>query len=145
MGVSVTFDYSSWQALFPQFSNVTEPQIAGPVLTLAQTYCRNDGGGPVNDTNVQTQLLNLMVAHVAQLLYGSTTQPQSPLVGRPTSAGTGSVHVTSDFPTSPSNAWYLQTSYGAMFWQLSLPYRTGIYAPKTTALRAGHRSFPYGY
>ena len=132
MGVIVAFDYAAWAVLFPQFSNVTEPQVTGPVLTLAEQYCRNDGGGPVCNAGVQAQLLNLMVAHVAQLLYGSTTQPVSPIVGRISSAAEGSVSVAAEFPTTPASAWFLQTQYGAMYWQLALPYRLGRYRPKIT-------------
>ena len=132
MGIIVQFDYSAWAALFPQFSNVTEQQITGPVFLLAEQYCRNDGGGPVCNAAVQTELLNLMVAHIAQLLYGSTTQPVSPLVGRVSNATEGSVSVGVEFPTTPQKAWFLQTQYGAMYWQLSLPYRLGRYFPKVT-------------
>jgi hypothetical protein len=135
MGVVVQFDYTAWSLLFPQFSNLNSAQITGPVLTLAQQYNRNDGGGPVNDLGVQTQLLNLMVAHVAQLLYGSTTQPLSPLVGRISNAGEGSVSVGADFPTTPSNAWFVQTQFGAAWWQLALPFRLGRYIPKITPQR----------
>jgi uncharacterized protein DUF4054 len=132
VGVVVQFRYAAWSTLFPQFSNVSEAQIAGPVLAIAQQYSRNDGGGPVNDAGVQTQLLNLMVAHVAQLLYGSTTQPVSPLVGRVSDASEGSVSVSVEFPTNAGNAWFLQTQYGAMWWQMALPYRLGRYIPKIT-------------
>ncbi len=132
MGVAVPFVYSDWAALFPQFSNLSELQVEGPVLTLAQQYCRNDGGGPVCNPATQTQLLYLMVAHVAQLLYGSTTQPISQLVGRVSSASEGTVSVTADFPTTPSNAWFLQTTYGAAYWQLALSFRLARYRPMVT-------------
>jgi hypothetical protein len=135
MGVVVAFSYPNWTVLFPQFGNVNEAQVTGPVLTVAQQYCRNDGGGPVNDCGVQTQMLNLMVAHVAQLLYGSTTQPVSPLVGRISGATEGTVSVSTEFPTTPSSAWFLQTQYGAMYWQMILPYRLGRYRPKITPQR----------
>jgi len=132
MGVQVTFNYAAWAALFPQFSNLTSDQVAGPILTLAEQYNRNDGGGPVCDAGIQTQLLNMMVAHVAQLLFGSTTQPLSPLVGRISNASEGSVSVGTDFPTTPNDKWFSQTQYGAMWWQLALPFRLGRYAPKIT-------------
>lgn len=142
MGVAVTFNYSNWLVAYPQFSNVAEPQITGPVLALAEVYCRNDGGGPINDTNTQTQALGLMVAHVAQLMYGSTTQPVSPIVGRVSSASQGSVSVSADFPQgSPEAAWYNQTQYGAMFYQLIKAVTRGRYFAKTTPLS---RPFIYG-
>ena len=132
MGVIVTFDVTAWRALFPEFSNVTDQQLTGPIWTMAQAYCRNDGGGPVCDVLVQTELLNLMVAHIAQLLYGSTTQPATGLAGPITSATEGSVSVTSGIVFNTSNQWFLSTKYGSMFWQLALPYRLARYWPKIT-------------
>lgn len=142
MGVVVAFDYASWAALFPQFgvttpsfTALTQEQVVGVILPLAEQYCRNDGGGRVCNAGVQAQLLNLMVAHVAQLLFGSSTQPMSPLVGRISNAIEGSVSVGTDFPTTPSNAWFVQTPYGAAFWQLSLPFRLGKYVPRVAPQR----------
>lgn len=132
MGVIVQFDLVQWRLLFPQFSNVTDMQLEGPIWAMAQAYCRNDGGGPVCNVLVQTQLLNLMVAHIAQLLYGSTAQPKTGIVGRVSNATEGSVSVGVEFPMSPDNAWYAQTEYGAMWWQLALPYRLMRYYPKMT-------------
>ena len=144
MGVAVPFVYIDWIALFPQFSNLTQAQVTGPVLTVSQQYCRNDGGGPVCDPTNQTQLLYLMVAHVSQLLYGSTTQPLTRAVGRISNASEGTVSAAVDWPTTPSNAWYLQTQYGAMYWQMILPYRTGIYGPKITPQRKPFSGPGYG-
>jgi hypothetical protein len=132
MGVIVAFDLAAWRELFPQFSNVTDNQLTGPVWTMAQAYCRNDGGGPVCDVLVQTELLNLMVAHIAQLLYGSTTQPKTGLVGAVTSASEGSVSVSVSVAINANNQWFMQTEYGAMFWTLALPFRLARYYPKTT-------------
>jgi hypothetical protein len=137
LGVQVTFSFAGFQALFPQFfvaapgfTPLTELQVTGPILTLAEQYCRNDGGGPVCSAASQTNLLNLMVAHVAQLLFGSSTQPLSPIVGRINTASEGSVSLGADFPDQePSAAWYNQTQYGAMFWAATKQYRTGFYIP----------------
>ena len=132
MGVIATFSYSDWSTLFPEFSNVDQTQVTGPVLTMAQQYLANDGSGPVCKIEVQTQLLNLIVAHVAQLLYGSATQPTSGLVGPISSATEGSVSVATGLVVNTSNQWYLQTKYGALFWQMALPYRLARYHPKIT-------------
>lgn len=131
MGVQIVFDYAAWAVLFPQFSNLTSDQVTTLVLPLAEQYCRNDGGGPVSSAAIQTTLLNLMVAHVAQLLFGSTTQPVSPLIGRLDSASEGSVSLHADFPSAASatEAWFLQTQYGAMFWAATAAYRTMRYMP----------------
>ncbi len=134
MGVIATFDLAQWRALFPEFSNVTDQQLQGPVWTMAQAYCRNDGGGPVCDILVQTELLNLMVAHIAQLLYGSTTAPATGLAGPVASATEGSVSVSVGIVVNSSNQWFMSTKYGAMFWQMALPYRLARYHPKITEL-----------
>lgn len=130
MGVQVTFDYASWIQAFPQFGSLNELQVTGPALTLAEQFCRNDGGGPVTKAATQTNLLNLMVAHVCQLMYGVNGEAASPLVGRINSATEGSVSVQAEWPQgSPAAAWYLQTPFGAMYWQATLPYRTMRYIP----------------
>jgi hypothetical protein len=134
MGVQVTFDYASWAALFPQFSPaLTQQQVTTLILPLAQQYNRNDGGGPVCTAALQTQLLNLMVAHVAELLFGpdGSGKPAG-LVGRITDATEGSVSVGAEFPTTANNAWLLQTQFGAMWWQLTAAFRTMRYVPGPT-------------
>lgn len=129
MGVKVCFNYTNWATLFPQFSNVTESQVTSVVLPLAEQYCRNDGGGPVTKYAIQVNLLNLMVAHICQLFFGSTTQPLSPLVGRIGNAAEGTVSVQTEFPMHSNSAWFQQTPYGAAFWQAIAPYRTMRYLP----------------
>ena len=150
MGIQVTFSYPAWIAQFPEFSNVAESSIVqyytdpstGQTLTLgylglAQQYQRNDGGGPVTDAGQQLNLLNLMVAHIAQL-YASqvngqpdtesgSAQPSPNLVGRINSATEGSVSVGLEMPTTPAAAWFNQTKYGAAWWQMTAPYRTMRY------------------
>lgn len=130
MGVQITFNYANWALIFPQFSSVSQPQVVGLVLPLAEQYCRNDGGGPVTTIAAQTNLLNLMVAHVCQLLFGTNEQPgPAQLVGRISSATEGSVSVAVDFPTTAGAAWYNQTQWGAAFWAATAPYRTMRYVP----------------
>ncbi len=132
MGVIVQFDLAQWRLLFPEFSNVTDAQLNGPVWTMAQQYCRNDGGGPVCAPEMQTELLNLMVAHIAQMLYGSTTSPATGLVGAVSSATEGSVSVSVNVVVNASNQFYMVTRYGQMFFALSLPFRQARYWPKMT-------------
>lgn len=129
MGVQVTFNYATWAQAFPQFSSLSEDQVVNGALPLAELYCRNDGGGPVSSSAVQTNLLNLMVAHICQLLYGVNGQGPSGIVGRITDATEGSVSVSADFPSTPSNAWFLQTPFGAAFWQATAVYRTMRFMP----------------
>lgn len=129
MGVIVAFDYSAFIAIYPQFATLTQPQVLQGALPVAELYCRNDGGGPVSTAATQTTLLNLMVAHICQIMYGANGQAPSPLVGRVSNATEGSVSVVADFPMTPTNAWFMQTPFGAAYWQATAAYRTMRYIP----------------
>lgn len=129
MGVQVTFDYTSWVTGYPQFSTIPQATVTGVILELAEGFCVNNGGGPVTDLALQTNLLNLAVAHVAALFFGVNGQTPSGLVGRISDATEGSVSVRADFPSTPNSAWYNQTPWGALFWQLTAFARTMRYVP----------------
>lgn len=123
----VSFNYDNWIALFPQFSYITAPQ-ATALFNAATNYCRNDGGGPVCSPTQKTFLLNLLVAHLAQLFAPAANgQAASTLVGRISNASEGSVSVSSDYPSNPSSAWYTQTQYGAAYWEATKPFRSMRY------------------
>lgn len=134
MGVVVTFDYPTWVQLFPQFAYLSSQQI-GLYFNLAEQLHRNDGGGPVTDPTTQSNLLNLLTAHIAQLFAPTpnSTQParDPSVVGRITSASEGSVSVATEFPmpSNPSSAWFMQTQWGTMYWTASAPFRTMRYLP----------------
>lgn len=137
MGVAVTITYASWIQFFPQFSvTVPQPIFDGFLWPTAQQFCRNDGFGAVNNIQAQTSLLQLMLAHLAQLFFGSSgtagSQPESPLVGRISDVTEGSVSLSAEMEGTVNNAWFNQTKWGAAFWQLALPYRLGRYYPKIT-------------
>lgn len=132
MGVVVIFDPAAWRLAYPQFAFLTDEQLTGSVLPVAEVYLRNDGTGPVQKQETQKTLLWLIVAHVAQLMFGRVTDgvngPQP--VGRISNASEGSVSVQFEFPTtSPGAAWFNQTPYGAAFWAASAAYRTMRYIP----------------
>jgi hypothetical protein len=132
MGVVVVFDPVAFAAAFPQFSSLTSTQLTTIILPIAEVYCRNDGGGPVSLAATQTALLNLMVAHVAALMFPPLATPAGEVapVGRVASASQGSVSVSFDFPQTPNAAWFNQTQFGAAFWQATAAYRTMRYLPR---------------
>lgn len=143
MGVVVAFNYSAWALRYPEFDNVSAQQ-AQMYWNEATTYCRNDGGGPVGDANTQTIMLNQLTAHIAYLAVGtagitpsgaqlgSPGQAPSPLVGRVSSAGEGSVSVSVDNGSQPgSAAWFQQTIYGSAFWALASQFRSFQYRTRT--------------
>ena len=125
MGIQISPNYENWVALFPQFSYLSLAQF-NMYFGIATNYIRNDGFGPVCDTNQQTDLLYLTTAHIAQLMAPTKTGGKpSTLVGRINHASQGSVSVGTDFPVSANAAWWSQTPYGAAVWQMMLPYRLG--------------------
>lgn len=127
----ITFDYDNWVQLFPNFQYISSTQ-AQLYFSLATQLHRNDGGGPVTDVGTQTNLLNLLTAHIAQLFApapnGQTGRDPS-IVGRITNASEGSVSVATEMPmlTNPSSAWFLQTQFGSLYWTASAPFRTMRY------------------
>lgn len=129
----VTFNYAGWVQLFPNFAYISESQ-AQLYFGVATQLHRNDGGGPVTDAQTQTNLLNLLTAHIAQLFApapnGQAGRDAS-IVGRITNASEGSVSVATEMPmpSNPSSAWFLQTQYGALYWTASAPFRTMRYMP----------------
>lgn len=130
MGVIVTFDPAAFKVLFPQFSYLSDPQLQA-YFDMATTYVRNDGCGPVQTTQMQTQLLNLATAHLTKL-FALTADGQTPseIVGRISNASQGSVSVGSEMLLPPGSAqWWNQTPFGAAFWALSAPFRTMRYLP----------------
>ena len=128
MGVVVAFSYANWVALFPEFASIPEATVTDEYFPLATTMHRNDGGGPVPTAALQSTYLNLMTAHIAALLGTVNWVAPSPIVGRISNASEGSVSVAADFPlATPSQAWFAQSKYGALYWQATKPYRTMRY------------------
>jgi hypothetical protein len=136
-GPVATFVAADFRALFPAFTNppFTDPQLQG-AFSIATTFLRNDGTSPIRTIALQTQLLYMLTAHVAVLLYGADGTGAGP-VGRVSSASEGSVSVSTDFPTNPNSAWYMQTQYGAMYWQATMAMRTANYRPGPTRFGTG--------
>lgn len=125
MGAIAIFVYADWAALYPEFSNVTQAQATSQ-FALAGLYLRNDGTGLVCDPTLQTYLMYLVVAHLCFLAYGDNTgSGGSQLVGRISGATQGSVSVQTDLPSTPSQAWFVQSKYGFQFWQATAAFRSG--------------------
>lgn len=125
MGVVVSFNYSTWVALFPQFAYLSQAQ-ATQYFNLATQYVRNDGGGPVCTAAQQSALLNLVTAHLAQIFAPTAAGGAPPnIVGRISSASEGSVSVSTENQYPPGTAqWWQQTPAGSAAWEMMKPYRT---------------------
>ena len=125
---SVIFEVAGFRARYPEFSSVSDVLVSAS-FDEATMYLDN------SETSIvpvipRATLLNMLTAHVAALNFGVGGQAPNALVGRIASASEGSVSVSADMgPTTGSNAWFLQTKYGAAFWQASARYRTMRYVP----------------
>lgn len=133
MAVAV-FDYSQFTALFPELTNggVTEP-VASSLFAVAGLLLDNTDCSPVQDVSARLIYLNYIVAHLASiagypLAAGATTPAPSGVIGRISSATEGSVSVSADYgQVSGNQAYWLQSQYGALYWQLTAPFRTMNY------------------
>lgn len=138
MGPSVQFDYQTFLARYPEFSGVPE--------TLAQLYFQEAGlyfanCGWTGALPQAPMLLNMLTAHIAQLNAPLGGNPSEQTVGRVSNASQGSVSVALDMGDanagSPSQAWYMQTKYGAAFFAATSNFRTFRYAARPTLVPNG--------
>jgi hypothetical protein len=120
----VSFNSQAFLARYPEF-NTLNVDLLAQYFVEAGMYCRNDGYGPISDTAILSMLLNMLTAHIAALNSGVNGQSAPQTVGRISSAGEGSVNVSMEMKWENGAAWYMQTKYGAAYWQASLPYRLG--------------------
>ena len=133
MGVAV-FDYSLWGTLFPELAATPAP-AADMFFGVAETLLDNSDTSVVQNVPARLTMLNYVVAHLASLSgypipTGQSTPAPSGTVGRVASASEGSVSASLDYgAVSSSAAWWVQTQYGATFWQLSRSFRTMQYRP----------------
>lgn len=118
----VTFDPAAFKLRYPEFATVGD-SLLGMYFDEAGLYLNNTPCSVVQDLARRTTLLYMLTAHIAGLSVAS-------LVGRISNATEGSVSVTADMgPVTNSQAWYLQTKYGASYWNATRPYRTARYVP----------------
>lgn len=126
----VTFDYTGWAARYPELSAFISQSLATSYFNEATMYLDNTAASVVTDYSVggaRSTLLNMLTAHIAAMNSGVNGQTASPLVGRISGANEGSVSVQTEYQAPRSASWYLQTKYGAAYWQASAQYRTMQY------------------
>lgn len=142
-GAIAVWSQSEFLETYPNFEAVPAPLLEG-TFNIAAIYCRNDGTSPITKVAVQTMLLYMLTAHLLQVTFGPNGEGAvaggngaTGLVGRIASASEGSVSVSADYPSTPNNAWFLQTPYGANFWQATSNFRRGYYRPGPTRFGNG--------
>ncbi len=115
------FDLPLWRVRFPVFSGVPDELVQAIRLEVPLYF--NPENVPADQ---QTPLYNLALAHLVSLsapIAGSAASQG--LVGRVTTASEGSVSVSLDAgpATSATQAFWLQTTYGQLFWTMTAQYR----------------------
>jgi hypothetical protein len=156
---AVTFDYSYWQQSKPEFLNVTQA-MATDYFNQASVLFPNNTSNPAYSAsetppgNTLLTLLYLLTSHIAWLMaprdssgnIAATGSPEASLVGMIKSASEGSVSVGTDMGDlnagSPSQAWYMQTRYGAQFWAFTAAYRTAVPVGRAGAIPPGVTLWP---
>lgn len=124
----VTFNVAAFRARYPEFASVSDPLLQAYFDEAAMAYLDNTDGSRVQQIEQRSVLFNMLVAHTAALNAGVNGQPASPLVGRINSATEGSVTVQAAMDGVPGTAaWFMQTKYGAAYWQATAGYRTMLY------------------
>lgn len=121
---SVNSASTQFSAVSQNTSSVT-PQAAPPSST-------STGSGQATITNTENTT-SATTPPTTQAQGGSSTSPlfqQPVLVGRITAARMGSLSVQADAgPVAGSQAWWLQTPYGAAFWAATTSLRIALYVP----------------
>ncbi|MEX3614241.1 MAG: DUF4054 domain-containing protein [Burkholderia gladioli] len=130
----VVFDPSKFKEIYPEFATLSDVKLEN-AFAQAGLYLNNTDSSLVQDSGVRALLLNMLTAHIAALEYGINGEQPSPLVGRISSATEGSVSVQASMDgVQGSAAWFMQTKYGAAYWQATAQYRIGRYVPAPTGV-----------
>ncbi len=125
----VVFDITAFRERYPEFDTVSDA-LLNAYFVEATVYLDNTDGSVVTDSAIRSVYLNMLVSHLAAMNSGVGGSKPTGLVGRVASASEGSVSVSmADIPSSSSSWWYLQTPYGAAYWQATAAYRTARYVP----------------
>jgi hypothetical protein len=125
----VTFDPAAFIVRFPEFTTVSADALTA-YFNEGTLVLDNTDASTVQQIEQRTPLLWLLTAHLAALYSGVNGQAPAQLVGRINNASEGSVSVATDYGTQPATAaFYLQTKYGAQYWQMTASIRALQYVP----------------
>lgn len=125
----MVFVPADFKVAFPSFATVADGSLS-MAFNLATLQLNNSCGSLVCDAAQRELLLNLLTAHIAATVYGENGQPPAGIVGRVDRAQEGSVSVGADMGTMAyGQAYYMQSQWGALYWQSTAKYRTMRYIP----------------
>lgn len=149
---ALTYSYATWIANYPEFAGCSDAQ-GQAWFNRAGIYFQNEVCNPAYCAGaaIFEQLYYLVVSHIAWLSAprDSLGNPSSSgamapaVVGRISSASEGSVSVSAEWTGggSPSEAFWIQTPYGAQWWTATAQYRLMRYSPRPTIVADG--VYPY--
>jgi len=144
----VQFNAPEFVALYPEFAGLTNAAMQ-TAFNDAQLLLDNTCGSLVQDANQRLILLYTVTAHCCFLENGTNdgagnVVPAPGIVGRIDNAAEGSVSVAASYNSDVtiSEAYFIQTKYGAKFWQQTASYRTMHYVGAPTHGPNGP-GFPY--
>ena len=126
----VTFDPAAFIVQFPAFAAVPAGTLTS-YFTMAESFLDNTPCSIVQDLDLRTNLLYLITAHLA-FLFGRASSgdgTSAAVVGQMVSAGEGSVNVSFAASANKNAAFWAQSQYGMIYWQMILPYRSFHYMP----------------
>lgn len=132
MGEVVEFDVSEFRAIYPTFSSITDAQLEY-FFAKAEMRINNTVNAcvPYNQRKIY---LYLLVAHMAEL-QSRINAGNGNLVGNISGATQGSTSISVAIPpVSSGNYWYMQTPYGAEYWDLTKKYRSALYVNTTKSM-----------
>ncbi len=117
----IEFDAEEFLQAYPEFATLTEAQLQN-YFDMATGILSNRLGAVVCDEKKLKTMLYLLTAHIAFLFMRGAGQ-----VGAMSSATEGSVSVGFSVPQNLNAAWFNQSQYGGLFWQMARPYMSGRY------------------
>jgi len=128
---SVIFDVAAFKTRYPEFASVDSGYLSA-CFNEATLYLSNGDSSRVQNIIKRTIMLNMLTAHIAYLGGALNADKQAMPVGRVSSASEGSVSASFDGPAPGSQFWFMQTQYGASFWQAASTYRGFQYRSQPT-------------
>ena len=128
---AVVFDPVAFKVRYPEFTSVSDPMLTA-CFTEATLYLSNADNSPVQDIPRRTLFLNMLTAHIAWIGGRLNADNMPKPVGRISNAGEGSVSAGFEYLAPGTQAWFVQSQYGAAFWQATSLLRSFRYVARPT-------------
>lgn len=143
----VVFEPAVFIVYYPEFAGINTGLLTRN-FNHATLQLDNSCGSLVQNAMKREILLGLLTAHLTFINQGAddgagNVTPPLGVVGRISQAAEGSVNVSAEYdaPPNASQAWLIQTKYGAEYWSATAKYRTMRYIPAPG--NSGIPSFPF--